>query len=780
MFSYVREIEDKIYIKYRDQKTNKPKIKKTDMQPIAYFEGNGRYKSFISNQSLDRVKFSSIKEFNEEVKNHKGMMNDYTYGIVKQDYPILQYLYDNKHGEDKRYDDLDIYFYDIEVVSKLKDEALDTKNTKVPLTTFTMIDRKTHNAITWSLRYESLDDSQQFNMFEMFIDEYKQYNEYDDFAEVRDEIQSNIKKFKSKLNTDNKRTINKMKKKISDCNTELKFLDFCENIDFREYDDEEDMLLDIISYFEDNNIDMLGGFNSKAYDDPYTIRRMLSLLGEDETQRLSPFDKLKKIKNKDLYGNKYESYDIVGLGLFDYSILYRNYTFNERDSWTLDSICADELGARKKTLTGGFWNSYHNEYQKFVAYNIIDVDLLYHLDKKKNFLNTALNVVHIANCQFKDFQYSTKTWENKIWLRLKEKDYNFITPKITKNEKGHIEGAYNKEIAPRVYKNGTAYDLKSLYPHLIMQYNISPETYVPLSAIKDEKLIKMSKLASKTIHSGNPNPHSYGVDLIIDKDPRLDFDYIKSKGLIMTPNGAFFRRGVKGLGPTLMHETYNGRKTIQKSMRTHYKEANETNDKVLKAELLRIANIENLDQHNKKIDLNSYYGVFLQSGFPYYNQIIGSAITSAGQLSIRYIAKYLNTYINAMLNLNKDYIIGSSTDSIYVSLDSIVNTMFKPKFNTDDVIESNKEFVDFIDNFSKTKIEAYDDLADYVCAFENKMAMSREVIFRRGFWQNKRVYLIEVLSDENVYFYKKPKYKLMGHVSKKAQTPKIMKNIMQY
>jgi DNA polymerase elongation subunit (family B) len=282
-----------------------------------------------------------------------------------------------------------------------------------------------------------------------------------------------------------------------------------------------------------------------------------------------------------------------------------------------------------------------------------------------------------------------------------------------------------------------SFDLNSLYPHLIMQYNISPETLVN----KDAKLVEGM------------------VDKILDGKVSNDTEYC------MTPNGAFFRKDKRGFLPELMEGMYNDRVKYKRLMLDAQQEYENTGKKSLLKDIARYNNI----QMAKKISLNSAYGAIGNNWFRYFDLLVATAITTSGQLSIRWIEKSLNIYLNKILETkDMDYVIASDTDSVYVCFDKLVSKVFKEGTDTNTI-------VNFLDKIAKEKLElfinnAYQALAKVTNAYEQKMEMGREAIADKGIWVKKKRYILNLYDMEGVRF-KEPKLKIMGLESVKSSTP---------
>ena len=275
-----------------------------------------------------------------------------------------------------------------------------------------------------------------------------------------------------------------------------------------------------------------------------------------------------------------------------------------------------------------------------------------------------------------------------------------------------------------------SFDLNSLYPHLIMQYNMSPETLVTGDYME------------------------LGVDSML-KEVSLDIPEQKT----ITPNGALYRTDKLGFLPEMMQDIYNDRTVYKKKMLKSKQDYEDTKDPKYLKYISRYNNI----QMARKISLNSAYGAIGNQYFRYYDLAIAEGITTAGQLSIRWIEKKMNQYLNKLLNTDMDYVIASDTDSIYVTCDALIE-----KVNP-------KNPIDFLDTIAKEKIEpfidkSYKQLADYVSAYDQKMFMKREVIADKGIWTAKKRYILNAWDVEGVR-YKEPSLKIMGIEAVKSSTP---------
>jgi len=459
-------------------------------------------------------------------------------------------------------------------------------------------------------------------------------------------------------------------------------------------------------------------------------------------KRLSPWGVVNSRMVNSGYGRKDQVYDILGVEEVDYLQLYRKFTYSAQESYRLDHIAFVELGERKdENPYETFRDWYTKDYQSFLDYNIQDVELVDRLDDKMKLIDLILTMTYEAKVNISDSFTSVKYWDVLIYNHLLKKKI-VIPQKTSHKSKGEkYVGAYVKEPQVGQHKWVMSFDLNSLYPHLIMQYNISPETLMPQEVAVD-------------------------VDYLLDNKPAPKLD-----NATFTPNGAVFHKRHQGFLPEMMQTMYDDRTIYKKKMLQAKQQYEDTKDAKYLKDVSRYNNI----QMARKISLNSAYGAIGNEWFRYYDLRIAEGITTSGQFSIRWIEKSLNIYLNKLLKTEGiDYVIASDTDSVYITFDKLVDTVLKKR--TDESEDSYRgRAVDFLDTVAKEKIEpfidkSYQALASYVGAYEQKMQMAREVIADKGIWTAKKRYILNAWDIEGVR-YEEPTLKIMGIEAVKSSTP---------
>lgn len=506
--------------------------------------------------------------------------------------------------------------------------------------------------------------------------------------------------------------------------------------------------------------DILTGWNTKFFDIPYIINRFNKILGEPLTKKLSPWNNIQE-RSVTAMGRSQTAYDIMGVASLDYIELYRWYApgGKSQESYRLDNIANVELGESKLSYDEfeNLHQLYRLNYQKFIEYNIQDVKLILLMEEKLKLLELALTLAYDTKSNFEDVFAQTRMWDSMTYSYLLERNI-IVPPNVYKEKDGMFEGAYVKD--PQVGKHDwvASFDLNSLYPHLMMQYNISPETLVEVQDYTPE----MRELVS-LCH----------IERLLYKE----IDTSKIKDVTFTPNGQFFRTDMQGFLPKMMEEMYVDRKKFKNMMLDAKREYEVETDSFKRYELeKKIARYDNL-QLAKKVSLNSAYGALGSQYFRFYDLRMALAVTTSGQLSIRWIENKINEYMNTLLKTtSKDYVIASDTDSIYLRLGELVDKVYTGPKDTDKVIA-------FMDKVCEDKLQpfidkSYKELADYVHAYDQKMIMKREALADKGIWTAKKRYILNVYNNEGVQ-YKEPHMKVMGLEMVKSSTPSAIRDKMK-
>ena len=501
--------------------------------------------------------------------------------------------------------------------------------------------------------------------------------------------------------------------------------------------------------------DVVTGWNVEMFDIPYLVNRIRNVLGEDHAKKLSPWNILDTRTFETFTGKEQTVYLPAGLTVLDYLPLYKKFSYTPQESYKLDHVAFMELGERKLSYDyDSLHEFYVNDYEGFIDYNIKDVVLVDRLEDKLKLIELVFALAYDGKVNYLDTFTSVRMWDIIIHNYLLDK--NIVVPSfdVSIREKDReIRGAYVKDPQVGLHKHIISFDFTSLYPHLIMMYNISPETFVG------------------QINIPGDDPVGKILDGFLD-DPgirqQLDGDNVS-----MSAIGCLFDRDRQGFLPALMERVYHGRSAYKNRMLEAKKKYEIEHTVELEKEVARLNNL----QMAKKIQLNSAYGALGNVYMRWFDPRLAESITQSGQLAIRWTELKINEYMNKTLKTSGvDYVIACDTDSMYITFDKLVGKVFGDKQDTAEVI-------DFLEKVAITKIEPFlagihKELSQLVHAYAEKLHMKREVIADKGIWTAKKRYILNVHNNEGVK-YSQPKLKMQGIEAIKTSTPSACRDIIK-
>ena len=481
--------------------------------------------------------------------------------------------------------------------------------------------------------------------------------------------------------------------------------------------------------------DIITGWNIRFFDIPYLVNRITKIFGDYKAEQLSPWGFIRERKIQQLQ-RTLQSYELYGVAQLDYIELYKKFTYSAQESYRLDHIANVEVGEKKLDYSefANLHQLYKLDYQKFIDYNIRDVELVEKIEDKMKLIEMAMALAYDAKVNYEDVYTQVRMWDVLIHNYLLDKKM-VIPQKKVKRKSEAYEGAYVKDPQVGLHKWVMSFDLNSLYPHLIMQYNISPDTLID-GSIRD-----------------------ISIEDVVDKN------ITTPKDKVLAANGQYFRKDKKGFLTEMMQSMYEDRVIYKKKMIQAQKDLQKTKSKELEKDISKYSNM----QLAKKVQLNSAYGALGNQYFRFYDIRQALAITKSGQLSIKWIEARINEYLNKLLSTdNEDYVIASDTDSLYITFEKMIDK-FKPK-----------NPIEFLDKVAQTKIEpfidkSYQELADIMNAYDQKMFMKREAIADKAIWTAKKRYMLNVYDNEGVR-YTEPKLKMMGIEAIKSSTPQACRD----
>lgn len=509
---------------------------------------------------------------------------------------------------------------------------------------------------------------------------------------------------------------------------------------YKLFNDEKTMLKEFVEYWQANCPDIVTGWAIDVFDFPYLVNRICRVLDDDWVKKLSPFKVIQE-RSVEIKGRDVQSYDILGVIQLDGMSLYKKFVQTKQESYSLDNICSIELGETKVSNPySSFKEFYSKDFSLFVEYNCIDSILPLKLDDKLQLIDLVVSIAYQAKCNIRDVFGPVKTWDVYIFNFLS--NLNIAVPPQSRKIARSFEGAYVKDPIPGMYGWVVSFDFASLYPNIIRQWNMSPETI------------------SDTV-----------VDMSVDKMIN-GMQYNKDEELSVAANGSTYFIGKEGILPKLMTEMLDGRKTAKKEMLRLESEYQKTKDDEL---LPKIAALNNKQMALKNM-ANSAYGAISNAGFRYFDIRIAEAITLTGQAADRHLEKSLNIFLNKSLGTtDKVYAIYLDTDSCYLSLQPLVDLKCKGK--------TTKQIVEFLDKFCEDVLQkivqkSVDKMFEYCNCRIKTMNAKREAIASKSIWVAKKRYAMVVHNSEGVE-YDPPKLKVMGMDIVKSSTPHKVRDMLK-
>jgi len=530
------------------------------------------------------------------------------------------------------------------------------------------------------------------------------------------------------------------------------FLSQQDNLTYVECKDEFDLLRKFIDFFKRDYPDVITGWNVQLFDIAYLSSRIQRVLGEKALNECSPYGFTEQFEVPYAKGRTAIAFNWYGVSVLDYMDLYKKFSFKTQESYSLDYISKEELGKQKvKHEYGSFREFYTKDWKLFVEYNVVDVELVDQLEDKMKLINLILTMAYDAKCNFMDIYSSVRTWDCIIYNALLKKDIIVHNPPaIDPSQDRQILGAFVKEVEPAAYDWIVSYDATSLYPSIMMSFNMSPETLVDGMKFLTDDESSIVKLLDKKVNTNQ----------------------LASKNVAMVANGQCFSKEKKGILPELIDYYFSMRQKVKKEMIAAQQRYSETGDEF---HLKHVTSL-NSKQMAAKILMNSLYGASGNVYFRYYDVRIAEGITMTGQYVIRHVAKRLNEFLNLKCDTKDiDYSFYSDTDSTYFTLGKYVKKYFAGK-DTREVVDSINKLCDT--SLSVVFDKACEEVFEYLNVYQEKISFKREVIADRGVWLAKKRYALNVHNSEGVA-YDPPKLKIQGMEIVRSSTPASVREALK-
>lgn len=527
------------------------------------------------------------------------------------------------------------------------------------------------------------------------------------------------------------------------------------NVTYVECKTEEELILHFLEDFRSagDYPDIVSGWNVQFYDIPYLVNRARKLFTEDIWIRFSP---LNRITERDAIINHRDNtvMELKGVSILDYYELYQKFTYSQQENYRLDHIAHVELKKRKVSYKEFRMldKLYRENYQKFLEYNITDVALVVELNERgkscAGLIELVCALTYNAKCNFADTFKQVRLWDIMIYHKLRADGFQ-IPPRKAEAKGEQYEGAFVKEPLVGLHNWVVSFDVASMYPHIIREWNLSPE------------MIQTTNVTGYTVD-----------DLLVKK---ADTSELKKLDLAMTANGALFRRDKEGFLPNMMKTLYDERNKFKKLMKQAKAALEVETDPVKKKELAKQKATYDRAQQVRKVNLNSAYGACGSPYFRFYDTRIAEGVTVTGQLIIRWVAKDLNEYLNRLFKTKEDYIIASDTDSVYIRMGRLADAAPPGLPIT--------KMVDIMNEFCQQRLQpiidkTFVDIAEYLHAAVPCLTMVRDVIADKGVWTAKKRYILNTWDSEGVR-YKEPDLKIMGIEAIKSSTPAVCREMIK-
>jgi DNA polymerase elongation subunit (family B) len=491
------------------------------------------------------------------------------------------------------------------------------------------------------------------------------------------------------------------------------------------FDNEKNLLLAFLNYYEEVNASILTGWNIDFFDIPYLYNRIKNVCGEGHAKRLSRIGQC-------FYSPYRDKWSFGGVAILDYINLYKQYNFGLESSYTLNHIATKELGRGKIEYEGSLDDLFVNDLEKFIEYNIVDVDLVVAMDDKLKFIELCRAICHAGYVPYEDYIYSSKWLEGACLSYLKSKglvatnkpaDRRERMQALRDNDEEKFIGAYVKE--PIVGKYDWIYDLDltSLYPSIIMTLNISPET----------KIGKIDNWDAEAWIKGEDN----GTYRIVGKDDTYEYskeelaEVIKDSNLGVAANGVLYNQDKPGLIADILNTWFQKRVEYRKLEKKYGEEGNTEQYEFYGKR-----------QHVQKILLNSMYGVLGLPAFRFYDVDNAEAVTLTGQVVIKKTAEMANIKYWKELGTKEDYNVYIDTDSIYMMAEPLVKHRY-PEYKEFDEKRMAQEVNTIAEETQSFLNKFYDMLAErffFIPKEKHRFEIKKEYISKAGFWVAKKRY----------------------------------------
>ena len=525
----------------------------------------------------------------------------------------------------------------------------------------------------------------------------------------------------------------------------------------RSFRTEEDMLIAFVNVWEEISPTIITGWNIDFFDVTYLYNRLKKVLGTKQANRLSPIGKV--------HWNKYRKrYIIAGVSALDYIALYKNFTYTQLPNYRLDTVAQKELDRGKIEYEGNLDQLFRDNIEKFIEYNLVDVELVVDMDKKLQFIDLARAICHAGHVFYEDFLFSSKWLEGAILTFLRRNGRVAPNKPLRRNRNADgsdgedkFIGAYVKQPKPGLYKWVYDLDLTSLYPSIIMSINISPETKMGKVKNYTAELHMKGKMDSYTIIDNNG-----GESKPLPKEQFNNF--IKKMELSVASNGVLYRTDKVGIIPEILNVWFDKRVEYKNEMKKFGKAGNDEKYKFFAQRQLV-----------QKIMLNSLYGVLGLPAFRFYDVDNAEAVTLTGQTVIKTTEKIANQYYSKIIGEEKDYNIYVDSDSVFYQAAPLVKVR-NPEIDENSDEQMIPAILSVAQEVEGHINKVYDTMAlKMFNIHSHRFDIKQETIAKGGFWVSNKRYAQWIINDNTVDC---DKLDVKGLDVKRSSFPTYFKEVM--
>jgi DNA polymerase elongation subunit (family B) len=519
--------------------------------------------------------------------------------------------------------------------------------------------------------------------------------------------------------------------------------------------DEQDLILQFVDYWKSDYPDIASGWNSSGFDFPYIINRFMKLFGEDFIRQLSPVGTIRSRKVFTDMGKEVTIWSIGGISLIDYMDLYKTFSPGEKESFSLNYISELELGEGKIAYNAvSLGELAYTDWKTFVDYNIQDVHLLVKLEEKLKFLEIARMLSYKGCTNFEAALGKVAIVTGAVAIQAAKQGY-IIPTFVHKSDRESYEGGFVRDPEKGIQKAIVSFDVNSLYPNTIITLNISPET-------KLGKVItgEYGVTPEVTIRLVNGKIHTLSSEKFKQ--------FLLQEKISLSKAGVMYSQKAKGVIPNLIDQIYKERVETKIQLSNLKKTGKKDKDS-----LLKLTYFDTL-QYTYKILLNSIYGTFANKHSSLMDIDNAMSITMTGQNVAKAGGNILDGLVKAKYGITESITKYGDTDSVYVSIDSVLQKIKIPLTVEGRVNTQVHEIVDELDEEVNTKI--LDWAREQLFSIDPRYVFKREVISDVGIFLQKKRYILHVLDEEGVAV---DKFKYTGIELVRSTTPKKVKKFIE-